>query len=259
LAIRGCSETDNMDLVIAETYDALSKMAAQAVVDVLVSQPDSLVVLPSGNTPLGMYRELIRFGQNERVDFRKYRFAQLDEYIDISRNDQRNLYRWMDEVFFNPAGISENQVIRFNSMTEDIRDEARRVESAISEAGGINIQILGLGPNGHLGFNEPGTDFYAETHAVELSPASITSNARYWGSPDLVPRKAFTLGLGTLREAEKTILLVSSRSKASILAAVLEEPVGPDMPASILRLMEHVTVMADREAIACLSYKTVGQ
>jgi glucosamine-6-phosphate deaminase len=245
-----------MDLIIAETYDELSVMAAQAVIDFLIPRSNALVVLPSGNTPLGMYRELIQFNGKGRIDFGKSRFVQLDEYIDISKDDHRNLFRWIDKVFFTPAGISEDQVIRFNSMADDVTDEAQRVENAISEAGGITLQILGLGPNGHLGFNEPGTGFHAKTHAVELSPASITSNARYWGNPDRVPRKAFTLGLGTLREAEKTILLVSSRSKSNILADVLEGPVGPDVPASILRLMENVTFMADREAVGCLSPKT---
>jgi glucosamine-6-phosphate deaminase len=246
-----------MDLVTAETYDELSKTAAQAVYDTLALQSTALVVLPSGNTPLGMYRELVQF--KDRVNFDKFCFVQLDEYIDISMTDRRNLFRWMDEVFFTPAGISASRIIRFNSMSQDITGEAVRVENSISEAGGITLQVLGLGPNGHLGFNEPGTDFQAKTHAVELSQASIISNARYWGSPDQVPRKAFTLGLGTLSQAQKTILLVSSRSKVNILADVLNGPVGPDVPATILRMMKNVTVLADREAVDGLSFKTAAK
>lgn len=245
-------------LVITETYSELSKFSANAAAACLKNNSDAQVVLPTGNTPLGMYRELIDLNNRGAIDLSRFYFVQLDEYTGIDKNDRRNLFCWMRDIFITPAGIDENRFIRFDPMAEDFNAEAKRIENTIVERGGIGLQILGLGPNGHLGFNEPGTPFDAPIHHVTLSKKTIESNARYWGNADLVPRKAFTLGLGTLSQASQTILLVSSGTKARILVDFLEGPVGPGIPATALRQMRNVTVVADREASELLSPATLS-
>ena len=245
-------------LVITETYDELSKFSANTAANYFRKYSDAQVVLPTGTTPLGMYRELIDLNRTGSLELDRLYIVQLDEYTGIDKNDERNLFRWMKDIFISPAGIDENRCIRFDPMAEDITAETTRIENTIAKRGGIGLQILGLGPNGHLGFNEPGTPFDAPVHHVSLSEKSIESNARYWGDPDMVPRKAFTLGLGTLSRAAQTILLVSSGAKARILADVLEGPVSPEVPATILRNMRHVTVIADREASEFLSPATLA-
>ncbi|MDP6469376.1 MAG: glucosamine-6-phosphate deaminase [Pseudomonadales bacterium] len=241
-----------IELLVADTYDDLSRKAAELVTEYLLDNPEPLTVLPTGDTPLGMYGEMVRAQQEGKASFTDSRFVQLDEYVGIDQEDDRNLYGWMTRVFLGPAGIGESRTIRFDSAAQDTLAEALRIEKAISQTSGIGLQILGLGPNGHLGFNEPGSAFDSRTRVVDLTPASIESNARYWGSSQRVPQKAFTLGLGILSSARKTILLVSEARKAEILARVLEGPVGSGIPATILRQMENVTVIADGQAASKL-------
>lgn len=242
-----------MQIVITPDYDSLSARAADEIALVLRAKPDAVLVVPTGNTPLGMFHELARRAAEGEIRFARAHLVELDEYWSIPLTDERNLYRWLDEVFISRVGFAPERVIRFNSQADDPQVELRRVAQAAERFGGIDVQVLGLGFNGHIGFNEPGSPFDAPTQLIELTPESVASNARYWGSADKVPRKGMTLGFGTLGRARQTILLVSGEDKADILARVLREPITPAVPATWLRTLPHVIIIADDAAAGKLS------
>lgn len=238
---RGSIET--VRVIIAHDYEELSQRAAEIVNDVVRHKPDAVLVLPTGYTPLLMYELLVKQSGRDAVDFACTRIVQLDEYVGIGRADSRNLLCWLDGVFLSPAGIQAKNVLSFDSTAADPDAEARRMEFALRELGAIDLAVLGLGPNGHLGFNEPGSAFDSSDRAVDLSPESIRSNARYWGGLEFVPRKALTLGLATLATARRVLLLVAGPEKEQALNAMLHGSLGPEVPATCLRLMQDVTVI----------------
>jgi len=233
-------------IVEARDYDHMSWLAADMVMAQVKAKPDSLLVLPTGNTPIGLFRELAARG--DEVDFRRTRFVTLDEYAGIASDDPRRLTSWLAREVFEPLGITCDRVSVFNPGAAP-EAEGERIEHAIADAGGIDLAVLGLGPNGHLGFNEPGSAANSRARLVALAPESIVSNAAYWGSEAAVPRRAFTLGLGTLLEARQCMLIVSGVAKAQILERALAGPIGPIVPASLLRNHSRAVVIADRAAL----------
>ncbi len=228
-------------------YEDLSRRAAAWLRSALAGISNPTVVLPTGNTPIGLYRNLA--ADPNRQFLGNARFVQLDEYQGISREDSRTLSGWFRSVFLQPLSIPMTALLSFDPSVPNPDGEAARVDAAVTQAG-IDVSVLGLGPNGHLGFNEPGSGFKSRTRVVELSEESIKSNAAYWGDKDQVPRRAFTLGLGTLASSKHTLLLVSGAHKAEILAATLEGPQSPQVPATCLKSFRDVTVIADRSALA---------
>lgn len=237
-------------IVVAQDYSDMSRRAAGMFLARLDGAASPLAVLPTGNTPRGFYAELRKAHEAGRADFTRLRVAQLDEYAGIGENDRRTFYGWLRREFLDPVGIGGDAVIRFDPAAADPEAEAARVDAAVEAAGGIDIQVFGLGVNGHVGFNEPGSGVDAPTRLVELAPASVTSNAEYWGDEADVPRYAYTLGLGTLARARATLLLVSGLAKSDILDATLNGPVTPAVPATILRRFRNVTLITDRDALA---------
>ena len=244
-----------MKLLIADDYDELSTKAFALAEELLTGKDVPCVVLPTGNTPLGFFAACVAAGRSSRIS--KGRFIQLDEYLDIAADDPRSLSGWLDRILLKPLGIGRDRLLAFNPSTTTPIAEAARVER-MARAYQIDLALLGLGPNGHLGFNEPGSPFDSETRQVSLTPASITSNAVYWGGEERVPHRAFTLGLGTIATARHSILLVSGRHKAGILRRVLEETPSTDVPATCLRLIDGTTVVADRAALSELSPATIA-
>ena len=238
-----------MRLLEAADYDDLSRQAAGIVLAQVRTKPNSLLVLPTGNTPLGLFRELVGAARSGKADFTSARFVTLDEYAGIGRDDRRRLLLWLRRELFDPIGIADEAVIALDPMAEPTA-EAARVEAAITAAGGIDLAVVGLGPNGHIAFNEPGSRFDSRTRSIALTPESIRSNAAYWGSEDEVPRAGLTLGLGTLRESRRLVLIASGAAKAGILADVLDGDVSPRVPATMLRLHPDSLVIADRAALA---------
>lgn len=237
-----------MRIVAVADEAALAGEAAARVGDQLRRKPDSLLVVPTGATPLGMFRALVAAAQTGTIDFGHCRFAVLDEYAGIAPGDRRSLEGWLRQELLDAIGIDDRRRIGFDP-SADPATAASRVEAAIDAAGGIDLAILGLGPNGHLGFNEPGSPFDSRARLVALTPESIRSNAAYWGSEADVPRAGLTLGLGTLQAARRLVLLVSGARKRDILAATLEGPIGTQLPATLLRRHPDATVIADRAAL----------
>src|ERR1700730_479812 len=235
-----------MQIIVAENYEDLSRRAASWLRNTLTGITNPNVVLATGNTPAGLYRNLgadpdQRFLANARI-------IELDEYQGIPLDDPRSLAGWLRNVFLQPLSIPETALLSFDSSAADPDREAARVEAAVAQTG-IDACVLGLGPNGHLGFNEPGSDFESQTRVVTLTEESIKSNGVYWGDESQVPRRAFTLGLGTLASSKHTLLLANGAHKAAILAATLEGPQSPQVPSTCLRSFRDVTVIADRSAL----------
>jgi glucosamine-6-phosphate deaminase len=241
-----------MKIEAVEDYESLSRRAASLFIAAAKARSDSVCVLPTGKTPEGLFRALVDAHRRGEADFSRLRFVILDEYTGIDPDDRRSLYQWLRLELLDQLGISSRRVAAFNPSATDLDAEAARIEAVISDWGGIDLAILGLGPNGHIGFNEPGSAPDGRTRRIVLTQESIVSNARYWGSEADVPRFAFTLGIGTLLEARSITLMVSGEMKAGILAKALEGPVGPDVPASLLRSHPDFTVLADRAALSAI-------
>lgn len=237
-----------MRLIVAEDYNDLSRKGADLVTSVVSSKPDATAVLATGETPVGLYRELQARRKDGTIDLSRLRVFQLDEYLGLVPDDPRLFYGWMKQEFIEPLGVPEANVMQLPSDPPDPEDTCQEYESAISSAGGFDLAILGLGPNGHLGFNEPPTDPDSPTRIVELRNESIESNARYWGGYEQVPRQAMTVGMKQLLAAKNIFLLVSGTRKHEVVHQLVNGPVTPHLPASYLQEKTNVTVLVDQGA-----------
>src|SRR5215208_5935858 len=237
-----------MELIVVDDYEALSRAGASWFREEIRKQPDATLVAATGNTPIGMYIELAQHRLSGQIDTSRLRVFQLDAYLGLAPDDPRALFSWTRRAFIEPLGIAESNVVRLAGDAPDPWEACRRYDAAAREAGGFDISILGLGPNGHIGFNEPPSAPDASTRVVDLTPESIASNARYWGGEDQVPHKALTCGMDLLLAARRTLLLVSGAHKHQILRRVMEGPQTPDVPASYLQSAFNVTVLADQAA-----------
>ena len=238
-----------MKLIIARDYEEMSKKAAQIIAEEIKKKPNLVLGLATGGTPVGTYRELVKMYKNGEVDFSRVITFNLDEYLGLSPDDERSYHYYMYSNFFNHVNVKPENIHIPNGVAEDIDEECRRYDEAIEKAGGIDLQLLGIGVNGHIGFNEPGDELLTATHVTNLAPDTIKANARFFESIDEVPKKAITVGLGTIMKAKKIILLASGREKAKIMAELLDEDaVSTKVPASFLLLHRDVTIIMDEEA-----------
>jgi glucosamine-6-phosphate deaminase len=237
-----------MYLITTDNYDALSRAAADEIAALLTTTPTATLLLATGETPMGLYRELARRRAAGEIDTAALRVVQLDEYLGVLEDDRRSLYRWLRESALAPLGVTDDRVARLRGDWADVDAACRAFDEAVRLWGGIDLSILGLGPNGHLGFNEPPADEAAPTRAVTLTEASIESSARYWGGREQVPTRALTAGMPLLLAARRTLLLVSGERKRAILRRAIGGPVTPEVPASYLQRAPEVTVIADTDA-----------
>ena len=237
-----------MNVIIVDDYESLSHAGADWLVEAINAKPDATIVVATGNTPMGVYHELAKRYSQGLIDTSRLRVFQLDAYIGLAPDDQRSLFGWMHRSFIEPLDIAETNVVRLVGDAPDPWDACRIYEVAVREVGGFDISILGLGPNGHLGFNEPPSLPDSPTRVVPLTPESIASNARYWGGEEQVPPQALTCGMDLLLAARWTLLLVSGAHKYEILHRAIEGRQTPDVPASYLQSASNVTVLADRAA-----------
>jgi glucosamine-6-phosphate deaminase len=239
-----------MKIFEVQNYDDLSRQACDIVLRQLRVKPNSVCVFPTGETPLGLFERLAANSNAEGVSTNHLRVILLDEYYGIAADDHRCLFRWLRRVFLDPLGIGSERVTAIDPAASDPNAEALRIESVIEELGGIDLAILGLGSNGHIGFNEPGSAFDSRARLVRLSEQSIQDNAAYWGSEVTVPPEAITLGIGTILDARSVVLLVSGRRKAGIFARTATGPVAKDVPATALHLHNNAVAIADGEALS---------
>ncbi|CAN5804007.1 glucosamine-6-phosphate deaminase [soil metagenome] len=237
-----------MKLNIVDDYAALSRAGAQLVAAAIREKLDLKLLVPTGNTPLGLYSELAELKAQDDFDAGGVTVFQLDEYVGISEDDERSLYGWMRAALLEPLGISQENVVRLHGDATDLDEVCRAYNAAVATHGGFDLALLGLGPNGHLGFNEPGSSASSQTQVIDLTPESVASNTRYWGSSERVPRRALTAGMDALLAAEHVILPVSGEAKRDILERSLRGPIGPEVPASFLQTVPNFTLLADRAA-----------
>lgn len=237
-----------MRIVLAKDYAALSEIAADMVTEQIRAKPDSVVGMATGNTPLGMYRELIKIHRQRQLSFCRMVTFNLDEYIAVGKEDTHSYHYYMKHHFFRHVDIPEaNQHIP-NGEAGNIEWECLAYEQKIKEAGGIDLQILGIGRNGHIGFNEPDVKFTAATHRAELAESTIRANSLYFSSLDQMPRFAISMGIKTIMQARGIVVLVNGKDKAEVLDRALGGDISPEVPASILQLHRHVTVIVEESA-----------
>nr|WP_174496471.1 glucosamine-6-phosphate deaminase [Salirhabdus euzebyi] len=232
-----------MDIEKVSSYEELSKKAANILVELLREKPAANLGLATGSTPVGMYEQLIKAYQEGNVSFQDTHTYNLDEYIGLERSDPNSYHYFMKKTLFDHIDINPDHTHIPSGIAEDLEEECVSYERLIKANGGIDIQILGLGLNGHIGFNEPGTDFASRTHIVKLAESTRTANARFFSKKEDVPKQAITMGIQSIMEAKKIVLLAFGKKKMDPLQRLMKGVVHPDFPASILRLHPNITII----------------
>lgn len=232
-----------MRRIEASSYEDLSRKAANIISAQVILQPHSVLGLATGSTPIGAYKQLIEWYKKGDVDFSGVTGVNLDEYCGLSGSSDQSYRYFMNTNFFNHINIDKIKTHVPNGQAPDFEEECRRYDALISELGGVDLQLLGIGHNGHIGFNEPGKVFEKNTHVVDLGESTIQANARFFKSIEEVPRKAITMGIKSIMQAKRILLLANGADKRDILEKALCGPVTPDVPASILQLHSNLTVV----------------
>jgi glucosamine-6-phosphate deaminase len=238
-----------LNIVVDTDHDRMSHSAAESMLAAIARKPDCTILVATGNTPIRAYSYLAELAQATGTDLSRIRAIQLDEYLDVGPDDPRSLFAWMDRAFLTPLGVSGDRVIRFDASSSDHTSILGAYDAAIESIGGIDLAILGLGPNGHLGFNEPPSRADAPSRVVDLTAASLASNAVYWGESAEVPHRALTCGMAPILASREILLLVSGAHKADILRETIKGEPSPGVPSSLLQLVsDRVTIHADDAA-----------
>ena len=232
-----------MKVIKAANYDELSRKAAQIIASVVINNPRSVLGLATGSTPIGTYKELVRMNNEGDLDFSQVTTVNLDEYAGLDpKNDQSYRY-FMNHNLFDHINIDKNHTFVPNGLAADLAEEGARYDEFIDSLGGTDIQLLGIGHDGHIGFNEPDEVFYKVTHEVKLDEMTIKANARFFASEADVPRRAITMGMWAIMQAKKILLIASGEDKKEIVEKSIYGPVTPKVPASILQCHRDVTVI----------------
>lgn len=247
-----------MLLRITDSYEAMSKEAAAIVADRIRRKPNLVLGLATGSTPLGLYKELIRMHKEEGLSFAKVTTFNLDEYVGLPRTHDQSYYYFMWENLFKHVDIDPRYIHVPDGMASDVEAHCEWYDNEIKKWGGIDLQILGIGANGHIAFNEPGSSLGSRTRIKTLTEQTIKDNARFFKSMDEVPRLAITMGIGTIMEAKEVILLANKASKADAIKAAVEGPITHMVPASIIQMHRKAYVIVDKEAASKLTHKFVG-
>ncbi len=241
-----------MNIIIADTYEEMSRKAADVIADCLAKDPSCVLGLATGSTPIGLYAELVRDCEAGKISFADATTFNLDEYRGLDpRHDQSYRY-FMQQNLFDHVNVDVARTHVPDGSNPDADAACAAYEEAIAQAGGVDLQLLGLGHNGHIGFNEPCDYFPVDTHVVELTESTIQANSRLFDSIDEVPREAYTMGIGTIMRAAKVLVVANGEGKAQIVRDAFFGPVTPQVPASVLQLHPDVTVIVDKEAGALL-------
>lgn len=241
-----------MRIYVADDYKEMSRKAANIISAQVIMKPKCVLGLATGSTPIGTYDQLVEWYEKGDLDFKEITTVNLDEYKGLERNNDQSYYYFMNRHFFSRVNIPYENTHLPNGMETDIEKECIRYEKLIESVGGVDLQLLGLGHNGHIGFNEPCDVFEKDTHCVELQESTIEANKRFFESIDDVPRKAYTMGIGTIMRAKKILVVVNGKDKAEIVKKAFSGPVTPKVPASVLQLHPDVTVVGDKEALSLI-------
>lgn len=239
-----------MRVYCAKDYNHASRVAANIISAQVIMKPDCVLVLATGSTPIGTYEELIRRYEQGDLDFSKVHSINLDEYRGLSPENDQSYRYFMNTHLFDKINIDKKNTYVPDGLEPDKEKACRDYEEIIRVHGGVDLQVLGLGHNGHIGFNEPGSVFEKETHCVTLSETTREANARFFSSMDEVPTEAYTMGIGSIMQAKKIIVIVTGEGKREIVKKAFQGPITPDVQASVLQLHNDVILVGDEAALA---------
>lgn len=239
-----------MRFISCADYTAMSRQAANLISAQVIVKPNCVLGLATGSTPIGTYKQLIEWYNKGDVDFGDVTTVNLDEYKGLPRENDQSYYYFMHSNLFDYVNINPERTHLPDGTEPDAEKECARYEELIRSLGGADLQLLGLGHNGHIGFNEPADSFDTVTHCVDLQQRTIEANKRFFASIDDVPKQAYTMGIGTIMMAKKILIIVSGADKAEIVQKAFFGPVTPQVPASILQMHPDVTLVADEAALS---------
>ena len=239
-----------MKIYKAKDYKDMSRKAANIISAQVIMKPNCVLGLATGSTPIGTYDQLVEWYNKGDLDFSEVTTVNLDEYKGLPRTNDQSYYYFMHQHLFDRVNIDPERTNVPNGMEPDAEKECGRYEELIRSLGGVDLQLLGLGHNGHIGFNEPGEALEKETHCVDLTESTIEANKRFFASADDVPKQAYTMGIKTIMQAKKILIVVNGENKADIVERAFFGPVTPEVPASILQLHNDVTLVGDEAALA---------
>lgn len=242
-----------MKIIATDSYQAMSRVAANIISAQVIMKPNCVLGLATGSTPIGTYEQLIKWYEKGDLDFSKVTSVNLDEYKGLSPENDQSYRYFMNTNLFDHINIDKKNTHVPDGLEPDANKACDDYNKIIAECGGIDLQLLGLGLNGHIGFNEPGVAFEKETHCVDLTESTILANSRFFASMDEVPKQAYTMGIKTIMQAKKIVIVVNGANKAQIVKEAFFGPITPKVPASVLQLHNDVTVVGDKEAMSLIT------
>lgn len=237
-----------LNIIKTDNYEEMSRIASNKIIELIKKKPNAVLGLATGGTPEGVYQMLIKDHELNGTSYKYVKTINLDEYIGLDKMDKQSYYTFMHEKLFSHIDIQPENTNVPNGMASDIEAETERYESFIHEIGGIDLQILGIGHNGHIAFNEPGTPFSSTTHVIKLAENTRQANARFFNSIDEVPTHAITMGIQSIMDSKEIILLASGASKAEAIKKLVHGEISEEFPASVLRNHKDITVIVDKDA-----------
>ncbi len=241
-----------MKIKIAEDYYQMSRIAANIISAQIIIKPDCVLGLATGSSPIGTYNQLVRWYEKGDLDFSEVTTINLDEYKGLSPDNPQSYRYFMNHHLFDRVNIQKSRTYVPDGLEADAEKACADYNAIIKNCGGIDLQLLGLGRNGHIGFNEPGAAFEKETHCVNLTQSTIDANSRFFSSEEEIPKQAYTMGIKSIMQAHKILVIVNGIQKAEIVKQAFFGPITPQVPASVLQLHPDVTLVADKEALSLL-------
>ncbi|MGG5463108.1 glucosamine-6-phosphate deaminase [Clostridium sp. B9] len=241
-----------MRLIITKNYEEMSKVAANEMAESIKANPEIVLGLATGGTPVEMYKNLIKMYNDGELDFSKVTSINLDEYVGLPGDHDQSYRYFMNTNLFNHINIDKSRTFVPNGLAADVAEECKSYDARIQEMGGIDVQLLGLGANGHIGFNEPGEELSVGTHLTDLKESTIEANARFFDSIEDVPREAITMGLGGIMKAKKIMVIASGEGKAEVVKAMMSGKITTEIPATMLQMHSNVVLIVDEAAASLL-------
>lgn len=241
-----------MKIIRAKDYSDMSRKAANIISAQVIMKPNCVLGLATGSTPIGTYAQLVEWYKKGDLDFSEVTTVNLDEYKGLTRDNEQSYYYFMNDNLFSRVNINLERTFLPDGTEPDSDKACADYNKVISDVGGVDLQLLGLGHNGHIGFNEPGMAFEAETHCVNLTESTMKANQRFFASMEDVPKQAYTMGIKTIMQAKKILVVVSGEDKAAIVKEAFFGPITPKVQASVLQLHNDVTVVADEAALSMI-------
>ena len=237
-----------MRIIICENYEELSERGAELFKAQVTLKPDSVLGLATGGTPVGLYKKLIEYNKNGSLDFSRVTSFNLDEYYPIAPDNNQSYRYFMNENLFNHVNIDKAKTYVPDGLAKDPEAQCKEYEALLEEKGPIDIQLLGIGRNGHIGFNEPDEKLNAVTHITGLTESTIEANARFFDDISEVPTKALTMGMGTILKSKKIVMLISGKEKHEVLSELLNDDITTNNPATLLKVHPDVVIICDKAA-----------